>query len=379
MLRLAVRTKRPGGRVNRVALLLFAVCCTAALIGVPISIAGGASGKAGTTVGAAQYAVPTRAIIVSRSGSDTASGTRSAPFRTLARAVSSAPSGATIVLRAGSYHESVVIPSSKRLTVQAWPREKVWLEGSVPVTGWKSSRGLWSRSGWTVTFDASPTYTRGAGDNTGANWGFVDPNYPMAAHPDQVWINGVAQRQVRSKTKVVPGTFFVDYAADQLWLGSSPQGKEVRASDLVRALMIRSAGSVVRGLGIRRFAPSVPDMGAVTVENNNVLIENVSITDSATTGLHVGSGATTSGVVVRNVHVARSGMLGINASYADHLTLDHVWSVYNNTEHFNTSPVSGGVKIGRNTRHHGAQQRVHQQRRPRIVDRRVVLRHDRDA
>jgi parallel beta-helix repeat protein len=169
----------------------------------------------------------------------------------------------------------------------------------------------------------------------------------MAAHPDQVWINGVAQRQVGSKTKVVPGSFYVDYAAHQLWLGSSPNGKAVRASDLVRALMIRSAGSVVRGMGIRRFSPSVPDMGAVTVENNGVLIENVAITDSATTGLHVGSGATTSGVVVRNVRVSRSGMLGINASYADHLTLDHVVSVNNNTEHFNTSPVSGGVKIGR--------------------------------
>src|SRR5207237_4592060 len=42
-----------------------------------------------------------------------------------------------------------------------------------------------------------------------------------------------------------------------------------------------------------------------------------------------------------------SGMLGINASYADGLTLDHVVSVNNNTEHFNTSPVSGGAKIGR--------------------------------
>src|SRR5207302_10179693 len=111
------------------------------------------------------------AIVVSPSGSDTASGTSSAPLRTLAHAVRSAPSGATIVLRAGSYHESVVIPSNKRLTVQAWPGEAVWLDGSVPVTGWTSSGGLWSKSGWDVKFDASPTYTRGAPDNTGANWG----------------------------------------------------------------------------------------------------------------------------------------------------------------------------------------------------------------
>ncbi len=347
MPRVAVRTKRPWRRVNRVVVLLCAAFGTAASIGMATSIAGGAAGSAGTTVGAAHYTVPSGAIVVSRSGSDSAAGTASAPLRTLAHAVASARSGTTIVLRAGSYHDSVVLPSTKRLTIQAWPGEAVWLDGSVPVTGWTSSGGLWSKSGWKVKFDASPTYTRGAPDNPGANWGFVDPDHPMAAHPDQVWINGVAQRQVRSKTNVVPGTFYVDYAAERLWLGSSPSGREVRASDLVRALMIRSAGSVVRGLGIRRFAPSVPDMGAVTVENNGVLIENVAITDSATTGLHVGSGTTTSGVIVRNVRVSRSGMLGINASYADALTLDHVMSVNNNTEHFNTSPVSGGVKIGR--------------------------------
>jgi parallel beta-helix repeat protein len=347
MPRVAVRTKRPWGRINRVVILLCAGFGTAASIAIPTTIAGGAIGDGGTTVGSAHYTVPSRAIVVSPSGSDSAAGTSSAPLRTLAHAVASASSGATIVLREGAYHDSVVVPSTKRLTIQAWPGEEVWLDGSVPVTGWTSSGGLWSKSGWTVKFDASPTYTRGAADNTDANWGFVDPSYPMAAHPDQVWINGVAQRQVRSKAKVVPGTFYVDYAADQVWLGSSPSGKEVRASDLVRALMIRSAGSVVRGVGVRRFAPSVPDMGAVTVENNGVLIENVAITDSATTGLHVGSGTTTSGVIARNVRVSRSGMLGINASYADHLTLDHVVSANNNTEHFNTSPVSGGVKIGR--------------------------------
>jgi len=347
MPRLAAKRKRPWGRVNRVVILLCSVLVIAALVEVPIGTAGSAVGSAGTTVGSADYPVPSGAIIVSPSGNDAAAGTTSAPLRTLAHAVASAQSGATIVLRAGSYHESVVIPPSKRLTIQAWPGEPVWLDGSVPVTGWASSGGRWSKSGWNVKFDASPTYTRGAADNTAANWGFVNPSFPMAAHPDQVWIDGAAQRQVASLSQVVPGTFYVDYGADRLWVGSTPEGREVRASDLVRALMIRSAGSVVRGLGVRRFAPSVPDMGAVTVENNGVLIENVEITDSATTGLHVGSGTTTSGVIVRKVRVANSGMLGINASYADQLTLDHVESVHNNTEHFNTSPVSGGAKIGR--------------------------------
>ena len=87
-------------------------------------------------------------------------------------------------------------------------------------------------------------------------------------------------------------------------------------------------------------------MGAVTIERPKVLVENVAITDASTTGLHVGSG-TTADVVLRNLYVARNGMLGINASQADNLTLDKVLSEGNNTERFNQSPVSGGAKIGR--------------------------------
>ncbi|MGZ4753634.1 MAG: right-handed parallel beta-helix repeat-containing protein [Acidimicrobiia bacterium] len=299
---------------------------------------------AGTTVGASLYPVPSGAIVVSPSGDDAAAGTEAAPLLTLGRAVAKAPSGATIVLRAGSYHESVVIPSGKQLTVQSWPGEAVWLDGSVPVTSWAESGGRWHADGWTTKFDASPTYTRGAADSTAANWGFVNPSYPMAAHPDQIWINGVAQRQVGSLAEVVPGTFFHDEAANQLWLGSDPAGAEVRASDLIRALMIRSDASVVRGLGIRRYAPSVPDMGAVTVERPKVVVENVAITDSATTGLYV---ASASDVTLRNLYVARSGMLGFGGSYADNLTIDRVLSENNNSEHFNSAPVSGGAKVTR--------------------------------
>ena len=85
-------------------------------------------------------------------------------------------------------------------------------------------------------------------------------------------------------------------------------------------------------------------MGAVTVERPGVVIENVAITDSATTGLYVAAAAN---ATLRNLYVARSGMLGLGASNADHLTIERVLSEDNNTEHFNTAPVSGGAKITR--------------------------------
>jgi trimeric autotransporter adhesin len=329
----------PARLRTRPAVALLALVALIALIGA------GCIPK-GVTVGAAKYAVPSGAIVVSPAGNDANAGTSSKPLRTVNAAVNKASSGKTIVLRAGSYHESVVIPPNKRLTLQAWPAEAAWLEGSSVVTGWAASGSRWVRTGWNLVFDHSPTYTRGAPDGTAANWGFLNPSYPMAAHPDQIWINGVAQRQVASLGAVVAGTFFHDENAKQLWLGTNPNGKQVRVSDVVKALSVRSTGSVVRGIGIRRYAPSVPDMAAVTIESPSVVFENVAITDNSTTGLHIGSG-TTPNVVLRNLTLARNGMLGLNASQADNLTIERIVSSGNNTERFNTSPVAGGAKIGR--------------------------------
>jgi hypothetical protein len=162
-----------------------------------------------------------------------------------------------------------------------------------------------------------------------------------------VWIDGTAQRQVGSRSAVVAGTFFVDTAADRLYLGTSPAGHTVRASDLSVGLTVRGAGSVVRGIGVQRYATPVPEKGALRLSAPDVTVENVVIRDNATQAVLVGG--VNEGVrnTLRNVTIERNGMLGIEAPYADGLVLDAVRIVGNNTEHFNMAPVAGGVKIGR--------------------------------
>ncbi len=294
-------------------------------------------------IGSTSYAVPSGAIVVSPSGSDSAAGTLAAPYATVQKALNAAPSGATIVLRAGSYHESLTVPSGKKLTVQSYPKEAVYLDGSTPVSGWAKSGSVWKAGGWNHVFDASPTFTRGAPDGTAAGWQFVNPSYPMAAHPDQLWVGGTAMRQVASASQVTAGTFFYDTAAKTLVVGTDPSGKEVRASDLQKAITVGSAGFTLKGVGVRRYAPSVPDMGAVTDYQGTGTFENVSFTDNATTGIALGG----SGHVLRDITVARNGLLGVQTNNSDNLTLDGVLASGNDAEHFNTSPVSGGVKITR--------------------------------
>ncbi|WP_431245709.1 right-handed parallel beta-helix repeat-containing protein [Leifsonia xyli] len=294
-------------------------------------------------IGTTSYAVPAGAVVVAPAGSDSAAGTASAPFRTVQHAIDAAPSGATIVLRAGNYHESLTVPGTKKLTIQSYPKEAAYLDGSSVVSGWTQSGSTWVAGGWNHVFDSSPTYDRGAPDGTSAGWQWLNPSYPMASHPDQVWIGSVAQRQVASRSQVQPGTFFYDTTAKALVLGTNPAGQQVRASDLQKAISVGSAGFTLKGVGVRRYAPSVPDMGAVTAYKGGALFENVAFTDNATTGVSLGGDGNT----LRSVTAARNGLLGVHANYSDHLTLDHVLAAGNNAEHFNTSPVSGGVKITR--------------------------------
>ena len=159
------RTARLGA-VKTGALLL-------AVVGVA-PIAGAASSAQATTtavantaargslpVGSASYPVPSGAMFVSPSGSDANPGTASAPKRTVKAAVAASASGRTIVLRKGTYHEAVVIPAGKALTIQAYPKEAVWFDGTRTVTGFTKAGSAWVAP-WTVKFDSSPTDSWGS-------------------------------------------------------------------------------------------------------------------------------------------------------------------------------------------------------------------------
>ena len=310
----------------------------------PTPVAQRATMRAGSVpVGTASYAVPAGALVVAPTGSDSAAGTLQAPLRTVAKAISVAASGTTIVLRGGTYHESVTVPSTKTLVVQAHPGEEVWFDGSKVVDAWTGDDGDWRLDGWTAEFDHSPTYTKGAPDSTEPGWSFVNAAYPMAAYPEQVFIDGAPQQQVGSRSAVEPGTFYVDHAADKIYLGSDPTGREVRSSALTTAVTLRGPGSVLRGVGVRRYATSLPLMGTVRALADRTQLENVHVTSNATQGVFLGS----SNITVRNVTSERNGLMGILANHADALRADGVRADGNNTEHFNPAPAAGGFKITR--------------------------------
>ncbi|MFL6135934.1 MAG: right-handed parallel beta-helix repeat-containing protein [Nocardioidaceae bacterium] len=292
-------------------------------------------------VGTASYPVPAGAVFVSPTGADTGIGAAGTPVRTIARALAITPAGGTIVLRGGVYHESLTV--TKTVTIQNYPGETVWLDGAEKVTGWQPAGSVWRKSGWNHVFDHSPTTTFGAPDGTTANWTFLNPSYPMAAHPDQLWINGVEMTQVDTLAGVTAGTFFYDEADQSLYVGTDPTTKTAEASTLQKVFSVRAANTVIRGIGIRRYAPSVPHQGALTLEKPGIVLENDTILDTATAGVAL----TSSDITVANTTIDHSGLMGLRGRLADRAKLLSVKITNNNDQHFNYSPAAGGVKITR--------------------------------
>lgn len=283
-------------------------------------------------LGAVSYDPPPDAIFVAaRAVPSAADGSRERPWPSIQQAVDAAPDGATVAVRAGSYHESVRW-SGRRLTLQPYRRERVWFDGSVPLHDWVRSGNTWRLDGWTYTFDRQPAFDA------------LDPRRPLAAWPEMVFLDGRPLRQVAKATDVTPGTFHVDLAGQALVLGSDPRGREVRGSTLARALTIRNAaGSVVRGIGVRRYATPFDQVAAIAGFSDGLVFDRVISEDNATNGLSV---------IGRESRVSRSafrrnGQMGLHAHNVVGLSVTGNWLQGNNVEGFRHNFAQGGMKVTR--------------------------------
>lgn len=288
----------------------------------------------GASIGSSNYPIPSGAIFVdSARGSDSNPGTQSGPLKSVRAAAAKAASRSTIVLRGGIYHESVTVDANKTITIQAYPNEAVWFDGSTRLNTWTKSGTTWTYSGWTAEFSNT------MGDPNLRTW-MLDKN-PMGADPDQVFVNGTALIQVGSKSSVTAGTFHVDDASNTITIGTDPTGKEVRASDLGQALQLAGPDSVVQGIGFRRYATGYERGATVWLIGQGGAVRNVAIVDNAAVGLKLSKG----NKVVDRLTAERNGMLGVSGYMNDNSIIQNSIASNNNTQAFKDAPVAGGIKI----------------------------------
>lgn len=334
-----VRSARLWARVQAMGLvtalcaaLLIVAGPTAAHAAYPAALAAGSLPPGGTA-----YPVPAGAVFVDPArGSDLNSGSVSRPMATVTAAIGRAPVGGTVVLRAGTYHQSVVI--TKRVTIQAYPREAVWFDGTVPVTKWAPRGSTWVHSGWNVQFDDNIGFTKGRDDTF-----ILSPGYPLAAKPDQVYYNGKQLAQV-SPGAVRSGTFAVDYSREEIVMGNTPVGAAVRAADLPFALRANVPGVVLRGFGVRRYGGSITQYGMVRF-NEPGSAENLVVEDAATIGISFSG----KGVRANRLTVTRAGMVGVHGDKLTDMVFTNSLVTQNNRERFHPWHTAAGIKITRST------------------------------
>lgn len=275
------------------------------------------------------YPIPNNAYFVAPNGKDNNSGKSPNSPWSVAKALKSAPAGSTIVFRGGQYHKATG-KINKKLTLQAYPREKPWLKGSIKVTGWVADGGMWRKDGWNYSLPVIDSV-------------FIDPKYPMARYTDMVYINGVSLKQVASKAQVAPGKFYVDKGNNKLYIGNNPAGKTVEVTVLAKAFGLwqnrnsNPAKTVIRGLGFAHYGNRALEVGAPNLKlENNTIVWN----GNAGVVLNVDS----KNAVVRGNTFSYNGRTGFGGQ-ADGMLFENNTISYNNIERFRKAWAAAGFKV----------------------------------
>lgn len=324
----------------------------------------------------ANYAVPSGAVFVSTTGSDSNPGTQSQPYRTLGYAFNKlASGGGTIVMRGGTYREGAsgyttggtnYVIRPKNVTVQSYPGELVWMDGAEVVSNWTKVSSTDYKVSWsTPSYCGGGYYSRVYSSQTTTgpcSYSDAIGGSSSLGDPQMVFVDGTQVREVASASSLTSNSFYYDWAARVVHLGFNPSGKTVEVSKYPQALALFSPTNVtVRGIGFRHYASNQylnATSSAVLVNSgSNVTFERVVMTENAGSGLQVWQ--STNLTVRRSIlsangangmNVAGSGLKRMTDSTArDDLVVEYSRFDRNNTDSYSTNCTyscnSAGLKM----------------------------------
>ncbi len=304
--------------------------------------------ETGSTIPKTNYPIPSGAIYMATDGNDSNDGKAvTSAVKTLNAAIAKSVAGGTIVVRGGTYRDWYTAGGtsgpaivSKSLTFQAYPNESPWFDGSDIVnSGWISDgQGHWYHAWETPSFCGgsyysytTPPYTPqrksdGTTDTSVKQTKCMyedasnDPKFPMAGDPQQVFVNNSSQQEVASIAQVRGGTFYYDWYARRIYIGTDPTSKQVELSARPSVMSLGGADSnqyTVRGIGFRRYATNGSEgtlTGGVIYFSNKTVLENSVFVANSTNAVAFSNPR--NGTVIRNTVVAFNGGTGMTANGA---------------------------------------------------------------
>jgi hypothetical protein len=159
-------------------------------------------------------------------------------------------------------------------------------------------------------------------------------------YPEDVFIDDVPLTHVTALAQVAPGAYFLDYAAQTVYLADDPSGKTVEMCSTRAAFEPTADGVSIRGFLIEKFA--IPaQMGAIGDQypSNAWIVEQNEVRYNHGTGINV-----TNGGVMRNNFVHHNGQKGVGAGGTGVLVQGNEIS-WNNYAGFDAGWEAGGSKF----------------------------------
>jgi hypothetical protein len=215
-------------------------------------------------------------------GSDSASGSSTAPLKTIQVAINKAnvnnqkKVGTKVIVNPGVYRESVYIghvsgQTTVPLTVEAATTGTAIISGSNVFTNWTAAPANHAiyEDTWNYNFGQSALPS---------GWPSGFPG--IALRSEMLFINGAPMTQVMAYASLRAGTFFVNESANAIYVwpapGTNMQTSLVEAAVRSGTLTVSGRNNVVlRGLVLRHAANRVNTAGAYICDASNVLVDSV--------------------------------------------------------------------------------------------------------
>ncbi|WP_344210851.1 right-handed parallel beta-helix repeat-containing protein [Kribbella sancticallisti] len=244
--------------------------------------------------------------------------------------VNSQPAGSTVCFAAGRHRISQTIRPKANMTIASSAR--AILTGSVPLTSWSKSGAYW------VSRGALPAAYGKAGQ-------CEDDKANICHLREQVFVDGTHLTRVASLAAVKPGSFYADYTADAIYLGSNPAGRSVEMSSTPTAIESNQPGVTVRGLTIEHFAS--PAQAGALVSGPAWTVKANEVRWNKSVGLMLVKA--NSARIERNL-VHHNGQLGLGQYNSLKANVTRNVITYNNTDGFWIADwESGGMKSTRSS------------------------------
>jgi parallel beta-helix repeat protein len=252
-------------------------------------------------------------------------GTIIYPGQDIQAKVASAPGGTTFTLKAGIYRLQAIAPKTGDVFVG---ETGAILSGARLISSFTKSGAYWVAGGQT---QQNPIKS--------ISKSYCLPDSPGCYYPEQLFINDVLQKHVTSLAAVTAGTWYLDYAADKLYISVDPTGKKVEASVTSYAFRSSASSVTISGLIVEKYATPPGDGTIDGGAGSAWVVKNNEVRWNQGKGIRTGGG-----MQVLNNKVHHQGQLGI-AGGGNNLLVQGNEISYNNTAGFTTGWEAGGSKF----------------------------------